>query len=172
MELINRAISKLETAKRSRRFSHDHKNEAKTKFLSNIIKYIDEANTNENDKEVWLKAYEMQSNRAKAARNRRDINSDENALKEILNDFKKARDQLYEEYEWKRYNLSEVWSRWEEKSGNKITINPINCTNDAIPYPNEGSHDCTTHIGVTASIFGAIILLVALLLKLTKKSQF
>ena len=116
----------------------------------------------------------MQINSNKNIRSRRDISSNEDSFKEIINDFKKARDALYEEYEWKRYNLSEIWSKWDQAKNSKInsTINnsTANLTTDFICEPkNCEPKNCTMHVGVTASIFGALILLTVAFLKLIKK---
>ena len=169
MELINKAINKLETAKRTRRYNHANTNRSpeNTKYLSSIAKYINREYTEADDKEKWLKAYEMQQNRANSLRNRRDIEFGNDNFEEILNDFKKARDALYEDYKWKRYNISEIWSKWEESSYDVTNANPAANLNATIPFCEP--KNCTMHIGITASVFGALILLLAVLTKLSKK---
>ena len=171
MELINKAINKLETAKRTRRYNHANTSRTpeNTKFLSSIAKYINREYAEAEDKVAWLKAYEMQQDAAKNLRNRRDIEFGDDNFEEILNDFKNARDALYEEYKWKRYNISEIQRKWEELNYDKESTIPntyLNVTDISCEPKN-----CSMHVGITASVFGALILLLVLLIKLSKKFQ-
>ena len=153
MELINDAITQLgETRKSSRAIRH------------NANGSISKRN---NTKEEWLKAVEMQINDGGSNRNRREADFNDKKLKDMVNDFKKVRDSLYEEYDWKKFNLSEVWKKWD----NTIEVRrlpsdkPLNTT---IPCA-QTVCNCHTEIGATAAIFGAFFLLAICIMKLMKK---
>ena len=163
MELINKAISKLEDSKRSRR----HNRNIDAIYLNSIPKYTRQL-TAEEDKEAWLKAYEMQSNNAKNARSKREVNTENDNFEKIINEFKMARDALYGEYEMKRYNLSEIWNKGDDTKNFTIHSSDNSAENSTTEYSCNPT-DCTKHIGITMSIFGALILLTVTLLKLIKK---
>ena len=151
MELINKAIEKLGS---SRKFSKVSRH--------NTIPSTTKSNST---KEEWLKAMEMQIDSNGSDRRRRSINTKEKELDNLVSDFKKARDSLYEEYDWKRYNLSDIWKKWDN------TVKVARLPSDDF-YPNNTSTEscaCTIEIGATATIFGALILLAFCIMKLVKK---
>ena len=151
MELISAAISRFETNKRTRRFNH---------LKSNFDSFP------ESDvKEEWLKAYELQQDAMKNHRNRRSINYEDDNLETLMDEFKKARDTLYNENDWSKYNLTDQWSnlkdQMEYESQNKTY------KNDEFQY-GLAQNNCTKEIGISATIFGAMILLAFGMWKLFK----
>ena len=155
MELINEAITQFgESRKVSRAIRH------------NAHSSVPKRN---NTKEEWLKAVEMQMNEGSTNRNRREAISNEKKLKDMVNDFNKVRDSLYEEYDWKKFNLSEVWKKWDNtiKVERIPSDKPLNVSD---PFPcTQSEHNCHTEIGVTAAIFGALFLFAICVMKLMKK---
>ena len=147
MELISSVINRYENNKRSRRFTH----------IKNILdKYSDQ-----NDKEEWLKAYEMQQDISKSHRNRRNINYEDDNLEMLMDDFKKARDSLYNENDWSKYNLTDVWGSIDDNRSY------TDCNNTGY-QTNQTQDNCIKEIGISATIFGALFILALCLFKLLK----
>lgn len=159
MELINDAIQKLGA---SRKFNKPSRhNAAPSLFKQN------------NTKEEWLKAVEMQIDAGKSDRKRREVDSNNEKLKKIIDDFKKVRDSLYEEYEWKHYNLSDIWKKWDNTMQVARLPSDAFINNNTNPVPcTHSQSNCAIEIGATAATFGALILLAICVLKLLKKLNF
>ena len=142
MELINEAITHIgETRKIGRAIRHNS-NGSLAKPNST--------------KEEWLKALEMQMNEGNSNRNKREAEYSDRKLKDMVDDFKKVRDSLYEEYDWKKYNLSEIWKKWDNTiKVERLPSDKLPNTTNAFPCTYT-DHNCHTEIGTTAAIFGAL----------------
>ena len=156
MELINEAITQLGSSRKINKINR----------LNSIHSHTKSNNT----KEEWLKAVEMQMNEGISNRKRREAENKEKKLKDLVDDFKKVRDSLYEEYNWKKHNLSDIWKKWDNTVKVARLPSDIVTKNISVSDPcTKAEYNCTFEIGATTTIFGALILLAFCVMKILKK---
>ena len=156
MDLVNEAIKRLSSPPNRSRRSH-HKMKKMWNESKNGIK------------EALQKASEIDIYKNGMTRAKRDTVSAKSKVKDIINDFKIARDALNKQYDWKHYNATELWpTRNVSKFDWNIHNNPnkTDCLANDSKFNNGG--DCKLEIGITSACFGFFIVILCLFLKFSK----
>ena len=145
MKLVNKVINFLDTNKNDRERRHNHQKSAE------IQDKFDE----------MAKAFDWTVDKDKQYRYRRDTISAKTKMRDILNSFKQARDELHKEYDWKYYNMTTPWNNTTNSSAESpLEIIPITLA----PAPAR-QHTCTKEVAISSTIFGALILCIVCLSK-------
>ena len=123
--------------------------------------------TEEYDKlEELVKAYDWTIFNHKQSRYRRNSISAKNKMRDILDSFKQARNDLQKKYEWKYYNVSELWNN-ESYTAPSFNDNLIpSYTMNSTFQTGENQHNCTKEITIISSVFGASILFIVCAIKI------
>ena len=154
MKLVNKVINFLDTNKNDRERRHNHqRNLAAHDTYDEIAKAFD-----------WI------MNKDKQFRHRRETISAKSKMRDILNSFKQARNELQKEYEWKYYNFTNSWNNKTIGSGDEAR----NSTSMDQMLPPTQNPSCTKEMAISSSIFGALILCIVcftkFLLRLKEKN--
>ena len=145
MKLVNKVINYLDTSKNDRERRHNHQRSTEV----------------QNKLEEMAKAFDWTMDKNKRYRYRRDTISAKSKMRDILNSFKQARNELHKEYEWKYYNMSTPWNN-DTNNSLDATFKIMSTTPTSIPTRQP---TCTKEMAISSTIFGALILCIVCLAK-------
>ena len=150
MNIVNKVIDTISNDKNKRVRRHNHH----------------KCEDGYNKLEELIKAYDWTIFNHKQSRYRRNSVSAKSKMRDILDSFKQARNELQKKYEWKYYNVSGLWNNEAENTpafdNDLISPQAINST---LRFE-KNQHDCTKEVTIISSVFGASILLISCIIKL------